>query len=110
MPCLSRPSLGSLGLGLAEGVGAEGITNPLLTPEAASALGAQKASAVSMVRTLTASVFTVVVMISSDIRCEARPLRVALFTCGWRQFNTYHWHLASQFFIEAAQNGLLKAS
>ena len=82
MPCLSRPSLGSLGLGLADGVGAEGMMKPLLTPEAASALGAQKASAVSMVRTLTASVFTVVVMMGDVMRCTARPLRVALFTCG----------------------------
>ena len=60
MPCLSLPSLGNLGLGLAEGDGAAGMMKPLLTlREAASAPGAQNTAAASSVTTLVISVLAV---------------------------------------------------
>lgn len=60
MPCLSLPSLGNLGLGLAEGVGAAGMIKPLLTLRvAASAPGAQITAATSSVTMLLTSVLAV---------------------------------------------------
>lgn len=67
MPCLSRLSLGNLGLGLAEGDGAAGMMKPELTlREAASAPGAQNVAAASSITMLLKSVFAVFIIFGGE--------------------------------------------